>query len=206
MSQTLRNIQSEQYDMRDSQPENNFAPVPRMHPREQSSAANFIKRTDGKPVPHFLSKTTLHRDKLFRALYGISLIVNVAYFALRIAYIVTGRVKVQAPPDATDAMLARIERQNSAAVVYSIIVLVAEVGGFILVHIGQQMFIKQKTQFAKMTPGNVTRMAQVRHLLHHHCRLPAVPVYTSVQNYSTIFAPTHAVHTWRRSTRLTTNG
>lgn len=96
-------------------------------------------------MPHYLAKTTLHKDRLFRVLYALSILVNLAYFVIRIVYIITGRVKVRAPDEdnATDANLAAVRRQNSAAIAYSIVVLIAEFGGFVLVHAGQQMFTRQ---------------------------------------------------------------
>ena len=114
-----------------------------------------------KPVPHYLSKTTLHKDRLFRIMYVLSVLVNIAYFALRLVYICTGRVKVAAPEDASQSELDAAEKQNDSALTYSIIVLVAELGGFVLVHAGQQMFTKQRTQFAKMTDENVAKMDEV---------------------------------------------
>ena len=104
----------------------------------------------------------MRKDRTFKFLYVISILINVAYFALRIVYIVTGRVKVTAPANASQSQLDAAATQRSAAVVYSIIVLVAELGGFVLVHVGQQMFTRQQTQFATMTPDNVSKMAQVR--------------------------------------------
>ena len=104
---------------------------------------------------------------MFKALYIISILVNVAYFAIRIVYIVTGRVKVSAPEDASESQLDAVATQNKSAVIYSSIVLVAELGGFVLVHVGQQMFTRQRTQFAEMTADNVSKMAQVRSRFTH---------------------------------------
>lgn len=113
-------------------------------------------------VPHYLCETSYKKDRLFRVLYALSVLINAAYFAVRIAYIVTGRVKVTAAIDANDKELSRVARQNDAALIYSILVLVAELGGFVLVHLGQQMFTRQRTNFTTMTDDNVARMRTVR--------------------------------------------
>jgi hydrogenase maturation factor len=118
-------------------------------------------------VPHYLSRTTLHKDRLFRYLYVISILINFIYFAVRVFYIWSGRVKVTAPSNASMKELKAANAQNGAAMIYSAIVLVAELGGFVLVHVGQQMFTKQKTNFAKMTTDNIAKMAKVRPTLGH---------------------------------------
>jgi hypothetical protein len=113
-------------------------------------------------VPHFLCETTCRKDRFYRFLYGVSIFINAIYFALRVFYIVTGRVKVSKPSNASGETLKEIERQNNVALLYSSIVLVAEFGGFVLVHIGQQMFTRQKTKFTTMNADNVERMEHVR--------------------------------------------
>ncbi len=116
-------------------------------------------------IPHYLSKTSYHADRLFRVLYALSLLISVAYVAIRVVYIATGRVNIRPPEDANDRELANVERQNRVAVVYSIIVLVAEIGGIVLIHAGQQMFTRQRTLFAEVTPSNVQRLSEARHCL-----------------------------------------
>ena len=128
-----------------------------------SAAPQSSRTRNGAPLPHYLCETTYKKDRLFRVLYAISVLINVAYFAVRVAYIVTGRVKVTAAADATDQELSRVQRQNDAAVIYSSLVLVAELGGFVLVHLGQQMFTRQRTKFTTMTDDNVARLRTVRH-------------------------------------------
>lgn len=114
-----------------------------------------------KPVPHYLSKTIYRQDRTFRWLFAFSVLFSMAYFAVRIVYIVTGKVKVGLPADATAEQIRTISRQNQSATVYSSIVLVAEFGGFLLIHLGQQMFTRQRTRFGKMTDANVERMKLV---------------------------------------------
>ena len=45
---------------------------------------------------------------------------------------------------------------------WSIIVLAAEIGGFVLVHLSQQMFIRQDTKFYEMAPDRVAQLKKVR--------------------------------------------
>jgi hypothetical protein len=45
---------------------------------------------------------------------------------------------------------------------WSLVVLAAEIGGFVLVHLSQQMFIRQDTKFYEMTPDRVQQLAKVR--------------------------------------------
>jgi hypothetical protein len=45
---------------------------------------------------------------------------------------------------------------------WSCVVLAAEVGGFILVHISQQMFKRQDTKFYPLTDEHVQRLQDVR--------------------------------------------
>eukprot|EP00892_Ulva_mutabilis_P010707 jgi/Ulvmu1/8008/UM004_0244.1 len=114
-----------------------------------------------KPVPHYLSKTIYRQDRTFRWLFAFSVLFSVAYFAVRVVYIVTGKVKVGLPADASSDQIKSINRQNQSAIIYSSIVLVAEFGGFLLIHLGQQMFTRQHTRFGKMTDANVERMKLV---------------------------------------------
>lgn len=44
---------------------------------------------------------------------------------------------------------------------WSIIVLAAEIGGFILVHLSQQMFIRQDTKFFEMEPERINQLREV---------------------------------------------
>lgn len=44
---------------------------------------------------------------------------------------------------------------------WSIVVLAAEIGGFILVHLSQQMFIRQDTKFYEMAPERVNQLREV---------------------------------------------
>lgn len=115
------------------------------------------------PIPHFLSKTTLKPNHRFRILFVLSVIVSFLYFAVRVIYLATGRGKFQIPPGATAEERARLEAVNTGySLWWSCVVLIAELGGFVLVHVGQQMFTKQKTKFTIMTEENVARMEQVR--------------------------------------------
>lgn len=118
-------------------------------------------RKPGKAVPHYLSKTIYQQDRTFRWLFAFSVLFSVAYFAVRVVYIVTGRVKVGMTADASPEQIRNVNRQNNSAIIYSSIVLVAEFGGFLLTHLGQQMFTRQRTRFGKMTDTNVERMKQV---------------------------------------------
>lgn len=120
----------------------------------------------GKSVPHYLSKTMYRQDRTFCWLFAFSVLFSVAYFAIRVVYIVTERVKVGMTSDATPEQIRNVKRQNDSAIIYSSIVLVAEFGGFLLTHLGQQMFTRQRTRFGKMTDANVERMKQVQPLLH----------------------------------------
>jgi hypothetical protein len=45
---------------------------------------------------------------------------------------------------------------------WSIVVLAAEIGGFILVHLSQQMFIRQDTKFFEMAPERVNQLREVK--------------------------------------------
>lgn len=45
---------------------------------------------------------------------------------------------------------------------WSLIVLAAEIGGFVLVHLSQQMFIRQDTKFYKLDDSRVKHLKQVR--------------------------------------------
>lgn len=168
LSRTLQDISKEQTHSQGS-----YTQRPSVESSVRVTANQaYLQSPRSKRVPHYLAETTLHKDRLFRYLYGISIFINVVYFALRIVYIVTGKVKVR-PPDgetATEEQLQAVEDQNAWAIVYSSIVLVAEFGGFILVHVGQQMFTRQKTKFAKMSPENVAKMSQV---LLRCCALPS---------------------------------
>lgn len=115
----------------------------------------------GEPVPHYLSKTTYIQNHTFRRLFGLSIFFSFVYFALRVVYIAMNNVKVAVPADSTPETLRLVERQNRVALLYSTIILCAELGGFILVHVGQQMFTRQKTKFGKMPDVNVEKMKQV---------------------------------------------
>lgn len=44
---------------------------------------------------------------------------------------------------------------------WSIVVLAAEIGGFILVHLSQQMFIRQDTKFFEMAPERINQLREV---------------------------------------------
>jgi hydrogenase maturation factor len=156
LSQTINGISHGQFGKGDSNNGNSSGP---------SGSAQQGTR---KPVrvPHFLCETTCSKDRFYRFLYGLSVFINVLYFALRIFYIITGKVKVSKPSNASEGTLAQIERQNNVALLYSTIVLVAEFGGFVLVHVGQQMFFRQKTKFTKMNVDNVERMDHVRSRAH----------------------------------------
>lgn len=44
---------------------------------------------------------------------------------------------------------------------WSIVVLAAEIGGFILVHLSQQMFIRQDTKFYEMAPERINQLREV---------------------------------------------
>ena len=112
-------------------------------------------------MPHYLSKTTYIQNHTFRRLFGLSIFFSFTYFALRVVYIAMNKVMVVRPENVTPEALRDIERQNRAALVYSTIILCAELGGFILVHVGQQMFTRQKTKFGKMPDANVEKMKQV---------------------------------------------
>lgn len=128
-----------------------------------SSASSSPRKHRGEPVPHYLSKTTYIQNHTFRRLFGLSIFFSFTYFALRVVYIAMNKVKVvRPPPDSSADTLREIDRQNRAALLYSTIILCAELGGFILVHVGQQMFTKQKTKFGKMPDANVEKMKQVR--------------------------------------------
>ena len=127
-----------------------------------SSASSSPSKLKSEPVPHYLSKTTYIQNHTFRRLFGLSIFFSFTYFALRVVYIAMNKVKVVVNPDNASAEALRdVERQNRAALVYSTIILFAELGGFILVHVGQQMFTRQKTKFGKMPDVNVAKMKQV---------------------------------------------
>lgn len=126
-----------------------------------SSASSSPSKLRSEPVPHYLSKTTYIQNHTFRRLFGLSIFFSFTYFALRVVYIAMNKVMVVRPENATPEALRDIERQNRAALVYSTIILCAELGGFILVHVGQQMFTRQKTKFGKMPDANAEKMKQV---------------------------------------------
>lgn len=73
----------------------------------------------------------------------------------------TGRVQILAAPPEEDDSDSNVDLQNRTALVYSIVVLVAELGGFVLVHAGQQMFWRQRTKWALMDERNVAGMREV---------------------------------------------
>ena len=52
---------------------------------------------------------------------------------------------------------------------WSIVVLAAEIGGFILVHLSQQMFIRQDTKFFEMAPERINQLREVRHICSFYC-------------------------------------
>jgi hypothetical protein len=63
---------------------------------------------------------------------------------------------------------------------WSLIVLAAEIGGFVLVHLSQQMFIRQDTKFYEMTEKNLERVTQVRMLRLLNCNCVTHSDYSSV--------------------------
>lgn len=134
--------------------------IPEEPSPSEASSSSPSKRA-GEPVPHYLSDTQYIQNKTFRRLFGLSIFFSFVYFALRVVYIAMGKVKVAVPADSSAETLREVDRQNRAALVYSTIILCAELGGFILVHVGQQMFTRQKTKFTRMPDLNVERMKQV---------------------------------------------
>lgn len=66
---------------------------------------------------------------------------------------------------------------------WSLIVLAAEIGGFVLVHLSQQMFIRQDTRFYEMSPDRVRQLKQVRPCALH-CMLEVLPATTSARQSS----------------------
>lgn len=59
-------------------------------------------------------------------------------------------------------VLRRIVEDNTYSFWWSCCVLAAEIGGFILVHMSQQMFKRQDTKFFEMSPERVAQLREVR--------------------------------------------
>jgi hypothetical protein len=142
-------------------------PLSPLAPSSTSSSPSKYHR--GEPAPYYLSNTTFIQNHTFRRLFGLSIFFSFAYFALRVVYIAMNKVKVAVPADSSAETLREVDRQNRAALVYSTIILCAELGGFILVHVGQQMFTRQTTKFTKMPDVNVEKMKQVSLLSCSFC-------------------------------------
>jgi hypothetical protein len=74
--------------------------------------------------------------------------------------------------------MKRVVDRETYSYWWSCIVLAAEIGGFILVHLSQQMFVRQDTKFYPLPPEHVQKLRDVRlptlmppcHL--PHCQLP----------------------------------
>ena len=58
-------------------------------------------------------------------------------------------------------VLRRIVEDNTYNFWWSCLVLAAEIGGFILVHLSQQMFCRQDTKFFEMSPERVAQLREV---------------------------------------------
>lgn len=58
-------------------------------------------------------------------------------------------------------VLRRIVEDNTYSFWWSCCVLAAEIGGFILVHLSQQMFCRQDTKFFEMSPERVAQLREV---------------------------------------------
>ena len=59
-------------------------------------------------------------------------------------------------------VLRRIVADNTYSFWWSCCVLAAEIGGFILVHLSQQMFCRQDTKFFEMSPERVAQLREAR--------------------------------------------
>lgn len=79
---------------------------------------------------------------------------------------VSGSNNVISPGDIKDDVqfkgIKEIMDTHTYSYWWSIIVLAAEIGGFVLVHLSQQMFIRQDTKFYEMQPERVDRLREVR--------------------------------------------
>lgn len=58
-------------------------------------------------------------------------------------------------------VLRKIVEDNTFSYWWSCFVLAAEIGGFILVHLSQQMFKRQDTKFFEMSPERVAQLREV---------------------------------------------
>jgi len=100
-------------------------------------------------VPHFLAKTIIRTNRPFMVLFALSVALSVVYFAIRILFLI----------QVTDEYR---RNTSSFSMPWSIVVMVAELGGFILTHVGQQMFWKQDTIFKPMSTFMRNKMESVR--------------------------------------------
>jgi hypothetical protein len=66
------------------------------------------------------------------------------------------------------ASVKRIIDEDTYSYWWSCCVLAAEIGGFILVHLSQQMFVRQDTKFYEMPPD---RVAQLRNVCSLPCKV-----------------------------------
>ena len=62
----------------------------------------------------------------------------------------------------TGCLLLQIVDDDTYSYWWSCCVLAAEIGGFILVHISQQMFVRQDTKFYPLPPEHVQKLRDVR--------------------------------------------
>ena len=100
-------------------------------------------------VPHYLARTTVKTNTGFMLLFSLSVMLSIIYFVIRCIFLI----------EVTDEYEANT---SSYSLAWSIIVMFAELGGFILTHIGQQMFWKQHTTFTPMSTFMKHKMESVR--------------------------------------------
>lgn len=131
--------------------------------RLRATAAGQTATLAPSDVPHYFAKTTTRPNYLYRFLYALSIVASLIYIGVRVYYIASGRSSLRIPRNVlgNQAVIQDLRDGFTYSYAWSTVVLLAEIGGFILVHVGQQMFTRQDTTFEPMTEAAVQKLRQI---------------------------------------------